>query len=160
MRVNWNVLLLSTGFFVAATTQALAQGAVGGASSPGANTTPPLATNNPGQVSAPVVTARRVTAPVTPRNPALALAPAPHPSAAPISPASPNGRVAAGPSSYWGPAPPPVPQKKPNAVRRLFNRVGSFLGADEELGTTPSYRDVSTGRTNTINTKPWMKQDK
>ncbi len=70
----------------------------------------------------------------------------------------PSASTAPAPAAYWGPAPPAAPKKKPTAVGRFFNRVGSFLGTDEEMGTTKTYRDPTTGRTSTGATKPWMKQ--
>ena len=86
-------------------------------------------------------------------------APPPPRRAAIDSPARLSGRQAsATPAAYWGPAAPAAPKRKPNAVRRLFNRIGAFLGADEEMGTTPTYRDPSTGRTNTGGSKPYLKR--
>ncbi len=101
-------------------------------------------------------------APPTVANPTLATTPNTArqlplaPGSAPVAPA-----VAAGgqppAASYWGPAPPPAPPKRVTLLRRMFNGLAIFMGADEEgLAETPATRDPTTGRTNVLASKPWM----
>ena len=62
--------------------------------------------------------------------------------------------TAAKETSYWKPAP---PKPKPSALRRFFGR---FSGPPRDLGERQEgmkvYRDPATGRTNTLNSTPWM----
>lgn len=92
-------------------------------------------------------TAVAATAQPRPMAPAMATAPRPATSAPPPVQAS----------SYWGPAKPEPPKRKPSALRRFWIR---FTGRDEEnydpeQGVKVT-RDMATGRTNILGSKPWM----
>ena len=91
---------------------------------------------------------------VSPAAPGALPAPTPP---SPTSPTSPGASAARPPVGYWGPAPAPQPPKRVSMLRRAWNGVATFMGADEEaLEETPTTRDPTTGRTNVGNSKPWM----
>jgi hypothetical protein len=92
---------------------------------------------------------------------AAVVAPQPRPATPAAVPSAPRQAVTKPPliqgSSYWGAAKPTQPKKKPSALRRFFNRFGG--GSDEnydpEQGVKVT-RDMATGRTNVLGSKPWM----
>ena len=56
-------------------------------------------------------------------------------------------------TSYWKPAP---PKPKPSALRRFFERMTASRDTSANQDVVKVHRDPTTGRTNTINSKPWM----
>lgn len=78
---------------------------------------------------------------------------APVASVAPARPSAPAAASRDPKTSYWGPAPPQAPPKRTSALRRFVTR----MMADDESGETVfASRDLTTGRTNTSLSKPWM----
>ena len=58
--------------------------------------------------------------------------------------------------SYWGATPPPAPKRRQTLVRRFYQWV---VGPDDTISHEEGlkvYRDPTTGRTNTLGSKPWM----
>ncbi len=90
---------------------------------------------------------------------AAVVAPQPRPAAmAPAATARPATTTAppVQASTYWGPAKPAAPKRKPSALRRFFNRFGGDdENYDPEQGMKVT-RDMATGRTNIFGSKPWM----
>ena len=146
---------------VVAITPASAQFPAPAASSAPAPASAPLPALPPAtMVPTPVRTGRAIPldSPVRPASMTAPAASSSSPVRAAASSSSPVRAASSTPAAYWGPAPPVAPKRKPTAVGRFFDRIGNFIGVNEDMGTIPVYRDPTTGRTNTGVSKPWMKR--
>jgi hypothetical protein len=116
---------------------------------------------SPTPVPAAATAAPRPAAAADPRVQAAAVVtPQPRP-ASPAVATTPRPAVTKPPrvqgSSYWGAAAPAAPKKKPSAFRRFLNRFGG--GDDEHFDPEQGVkvtRDIATGRTNVLGSKPWQ----
>ena len=98
-----------------------------------------------------------------PRDPAMTPAslsgmappPAPDPTQRPgFGPMAAPGSNPSTPSS-WASTAAAAPEKKPSAMRKFFSYIWRGGSSPDEDKTVHNYRDMSTGRTDLRNARPW-----